>query len=148
MATYTAVKPTICPKCKEPFSAAFKTVTAAMVDEAMGTTNLRRVSTPTAPRRSSLRPPPPRNPARETDASATRPPSYMVPLDGSDLPGFAPPELEDPTEGLDDKGPVDKEEVSIYAAELQASLDPSTIRIDFGDTPIRLHSIIPPEARR
>lgn len=93
----------------------------------------------------SVRPPPPR--AQERDDAVASGPSYMMPLDGSDLPGFTPPEDTVLDDGFDDDS-ISKDEVSIYAAQIQASIDPGAIRVDFGEQPIRLHSIIPPEARR
>lgn len=144
---YMLVKPVTCPKCQQPFAAAFKGVTAS-VDP----TPARRQVPVAAPARKimSVRPPPPRAQERD-DTPPTR--SLMMPLGGGDLPGFSPPSdpMDDPPPGADasfDDENASKEEVSAYAAQIQASIDPGAIRVDFGEQPIRLHSIIPPEARR
>lgn len=142
--SYTISKPTTCPKCQQPFAAAFKGVTAAVATPVAP----RQVPTPAPVRKVMSVRPPPR--AKERNDAVASSPSYMMPLDGSDLQGALPPLAPPPDDPSWDAydGPVDEIEISSYADELQASIDPNAIRVAFADQPIRLHSIIPPEARR
>jgi len=117
-ATYEAVKPTNCPKCKKPFEAAFKGAVAAPTPVQPDPDD----DLPLPPTRSAVVAKPryrhgevvPPVPTRTTEAT-------VVPLRGPD------------EEADDEDEYVDPRARRRLARELAASIDPSTIHIDDED---------------
>ena len=130
MVDYSGVKPKTCPKCNQPFSAAFTVPVTAIPDSAPKESRAKSV----APKKKSRILAGAKFMGKEEPATPSKS-TFMNPQDipqdqDSDTPED---QWNDDTEDEE----VAPDEVATYAEELKASLNEEDIQVQFADQPVR-----------